>query len=834
MRLTLRTLLAYLDNTLDPDDASALRDKLSESGFATTLVQRIRQSLVNGELSAPTPDSVGPVEDANVISEYLDSTLTPEQVAEIERACLESDTHLAEAAACHQILTLILGKSAEVSPELRQRIYELPEKNIESIATPSGSFSAVSIPESPDLGPSQDDILTADANAAEPPSDVKPVGIADSGVSDAPTRLREAGVVDDALSNAGTGPAIAGTKPRATDETSLYGGTVRTSRITPWLVTLALTAVTLFALARIFYPLLDNGKLAEADGDLSPIVENNQQADGEPESDQTNGATDQTNANPEEIGTSEGAEVIPAPAVDEGQEPVEQADVLPAAVDNENDENSGEASVDIEEAMIDVDDLAPPVPGGDALPMPAPDKDTGESIPVAVDPNPNGAPASVEVSEEVKPIGEMELIPLDKLDSASNDAPPVPPTVGEAGAPVPPPPVDDPNGQEAPVDPDDLAKPPAVEIAKLGDGPTLIVTGQSGGNWTRLKPGAAIGDGTPLVVAPTFRATFQASNNTEITSVGASRLVLKDDGGQLTVDVQFGRVLIKANEPGVNMTVILGGHPVKFQFKDAGATAAASVKFSRPPGLDPLVVKNRTRFMAALAVQGPLTITSESKEHELATGVQWIRKGDSSEETSPVDSILPWIDPPASGVVSIESSARDGLLAVLQGAPSLELALTEATSFRRSEVAALAARTLLLMGRADIYFGGDGIMNQPKQRLYWGSHFQSLLDAIDLNSVSAESINRAIVNLDSAHARDLQRMLVGYSQQQLKAGGDKELVAYLDSSSMAVRAFALENLQRITGTTLYFRADQDNPVRREPGIEKWKIRQRKGDIRWKE
>ena len=43
MRLTLRTLLAYLDNTLDAQDAESLVVKLSESGFATQLVLRIRE-----------------------------------------------------------------------------------------------------------------------------------------------------------------------------------------------------------------------------------------------------------------------------------------------------------------------------------------------------------------------------------------------------------------------------------------------------------------------------------------------------------------------------------------------------------------------------------------------------------------------------------------------------------------------------------------------------------------------------------------------------------------------------------------------------------------------
>ena len=51
---------------------------------------------------------------------------------------------------------------------------------------------------------------------------------------------------------------------------------------------------------------------------------------------------------------------------------------------------------------------------------------------------------------------------------------------------------------------------------------------------------------------------------------------------------------------------------------------------------------------------------------------------------------------------------------------------------------------------------------------------------------------------------------------------------------MSVRVLAIENLHRVTGTTLYYRAEQEHESRRAAVIKKWVARLRKGDIRWQE
>ncbi|QEF99551.1 hypothetical protein Mal15_36160 [Stieleria maiorica] len=885
MRLTLRTLLAYLDNTLDPQDSEILRQKVEQSGFATQLVQRIRSSVADPSLSAPAPDSVHPIEEPNMMSNFLDSTLAPEQIAEIEKACLESLPHLAEAAACHQILTMVLGRPAEASDRLRERVLAMvddkgnivdPDSTSEPGQVSGGASPVIAGEIGPrysgvDLSDATDETAVAATAASELPSggadadvgsfpsaasepmtdpratpsqDVQPVGAGDSGVFQAATKLREqshqfaeAGMaLDDA-------PPLAGDRPlRQLERSDFYDGEVRSSRITPWLVSLALVGILLFAISRIFAPLLGPQKVAQSSNDQANgdaiVADSASEAPSPSDASETavpdqppsgsigDGIGDAMQIDPEMLPAPDPQPVTPQPSsaaaeTSDGSAQVDSSEPDSAA-------ESADRSTAATTVEPTVDPNAPPVPP----PVPAPVPPQGDV----------GEPASPVPQQS----GAAEIVMED------SDGPPLPPAMADPrvaalpdskdSAAVSPEPK--PDGMESTTGAD-AADPAGVdqEIATLASETALVAQRVDETKWALIAPKSAVGPGSVVVCGPEYRAEFVIAGNESLTCTLVGPTEIRWESGQATVnvDVRFGKGIVQLAEPGNSLAMTVGQTKILAQTETGQATLAFDVQHHRPLSADPMLPQNHRTSVVLTCVAGNVSMTGHGNPADIPAGGQVTLDLDATDAGVNVVTQPPrlpsWIDPEVD-TGSLESEAAGDLLELVRGddSDSLLLSLRVALGFRRNEVAALAGKTMLALGDASAYFGVDGLFSNPKQRLYWSSHLAAVRQMMDRSVEDAAAVRTAIAGqneaMDNADGDTLFRLLTGYSQDQLKTGGDAELVADLESASMPVRVLASEHLRDISGTTLFFKPEEGVASRREEVVKKWKVRLRKESIRY--
>lgn len=749
MRLTLRTLLAYLDRALDTEDDAAIAEKLKQSEFASKLVQRVKACLTNDVLSAPAVTATGTADDANRIGEYLDSVLSAEQVAEVERICLESEPHLAEVAACHQVLTLVLAKPAEIPLSLRQRIYQMdPAVDLESIVA-NGSFdsagdpftvNASSISSAETLPGVSGGVSAIPTEVTAPP--IVPVGPDDSGVSDAPTRLKDTVT----LFPAAEAPAMAGSRKLSAADLSDY--TVRPSRVVPWLVSLALLAAFLFVATKAFSPLFDrNGddvvRLADSDS-------------GSP-----------TSVNP----------VVP-----DVSEPTEPVDAVPADPAK----------------RPSIDPVAPDGQGPAIVENPPP------SV-VIVDPDAAVTDSGTKV--------DSVAMPSVKPDAPAMVTPIEPPAV-------------EPSPLEA-AEPED-------PIVVTSEGSLLLIRDPDLDAWVLGKKGDVVAAESELICPPTFRDKLSIHEEIELTMVGPSRITLRPSPGKAAeVTLGYGRFLVTGKVDGRQLLVRFGDTESVLTLPTPASVAAIEVLSTRRPGVDPEDVNAIRQVIQVLASQGtPKWRSGNRPEVTLESGQLLTVDSGNQVSLSDVSVIPAWLDEPVEVVDSLESLARTGLLQLLRGNESIELSLREAMDFRRAEVGALAARTMLLLGRHDVYFGAEGVFSQSKQRTHWPDHFAAMVRTIDRGPELAAAVRQSIMQMDGAQAAEIYRLLWLFSDEQLVAGADEKLVKALDDSNMTIRVLASENLRQITGNLLNYRPETETTVRRAADIKKWEVKLRKGEIRW--
>ncbi len=761
MRLTLRTLLAYMDDILEPSDHEDLGSKIEASDFASELIHRSRDTVRRLRLGAPAVLSDGSDDvldsvdlgDANAVAEYLDNTLPPEQVADFERMCLEPgtepDMHLAEVASCHHVLTMVLGEPAEVDSELKSRMYQLPAHlaNGQKLRIEPAHVTQQAAPPVPSA-------VTVALPLAQPASVVAEHEI--------PDYLREAA----ASKRRSRRWAIVTTLLAVSGLVFFWFASAPEAELPP-------------ELAQAGMETFDDGEIAiEGFGDSTTDAmagDEGAMSSAPPFVPESQAATEAPAyvSGPGETSEAMPSDTFDSPVVGLGkmEEPV--APSAEADSPGEVELAAGEPEMEIAEA----EETAPAASVATTTPTPSNEIETGTSE--------SSAAMAAEGAEEPLLVASAAGTLMEEATPTATD---------EAGEPATP----------EPAVPQRLGN-------YLGNNDVLLIHDAAWEKWIRLPPRTPISTGDALLTLPKFRThVVLADVNTYLS--GGTRLQIplekfdtSASNTELNLEMVYGRLLLNAGLKGSQVAMQVGDQLREFRL-ESSASLAVDVERVFVPGTD---YENE-----AAPVKAIWYLTSGSVEWPTAAGgTQTIQAPAMWETIDGIDEIpeqieqLPvWID--RERMTDMQRSAREDLSKELEVEQPVGIRLLELTEGkglgRRKEVRVLAAAASVFVGEFEPLVK---TLNDSDQSRVWESHIQALRQAMALSPEDANQLRQAFVNNRGEEAaHDLMDMVVGYNAQQvgetreaIQSGALAQLIQWLDHDSLDYRVLAIHNIREITG-----------------------------------
>ncbi|HEX5470758.1 MAG TPA: hypothetical protein VFW73_02675 [Lacipirellulaceae bacterium] len=811
MRLTLRTLLAYLDDVLDPADKEELAHKIESSDFAEDLVHRTRDTVRRLRLSAPQVIGNGIGLDPNSVAEYLDNVMAPDAVGDFERICLESDVHLAEAAACHHVLTMVLGQPAEIDPLARQRMY--------TIASEAGGRKQLRV-EPAHVTTSQ----IAAAGVSAEPIIVSTATEPQSHKAEIPEYLRAGGwwrawgawaTVAVILVIGAAVLLTTDFRNRPTDESSM-------AKVSPQAVA----------------PAADNESAPTAVNQAPSISSSAQQATP---------STQIESVVPTDTQVGPASPVTP-PAQPSPSAVTSSPPAQPATTPEKTDRYA------VSTATNNVS-TTPPQPAA-----PAESTTTAISPPAtqeSVGPPPNAvtAPGSATANVPVtKPSPEAFVKPSMPPQPRPSVIPPASTANGTTNTATV-------AASEATFNPnaaDNSVKrgskvqlpPGPIELGTYMGGKTVLLRYDSkAGSWFRVEPRAAVTVGERLLALPEFRPkiafvsglNMDVSGGTEVVMSGGSKPMSAAPAAPIAaaeipeVELVYGRIVFVNSAAGDSRVRLkLGSNTGEAQIT-RNSTLAVEVEREYVPGQDP-------RKAAALidcrlyAPDGGVVWKDAAGSKSVEKASRWTVNDKGA--TQPVADPSPpdWIYREPIGLVSEQRYGAPKIESTLVSNVPAETQLLELfQSSKQPEVKSLVTRSCINVGQFVPFVEA---LRDSEQKWNWKAHINALRSAMALSPDSANKVWQTLVDQRGRPAAaDLYEMLCGYSAdevghtpEQMKTGAVAKLINWLENDSLDYRVLAWNDLREITGKQLLSNP-ADTITYRTRGVRAWRERLKKGDLK---
>jgi hypothetical protein len=766
-------MLAYLDELLEPADAQDVGKKIEESDFASSLMHRIRDVTHRMRLAAPRLEGRGMGLDPNTVAEYLDNTLAGERVPDFEKVCLESDVHLAEVAAAHEILALVLGEPAEVEQTLRQRIYDLPSE-----------------PPRPGTG---DESLRAESGA--PP-------VANAAVGDAGSVPEQF----DASIARKKRPKRRKSRRAVEVPDYLREEEEETDR-QPWLI--AAVVVLLLVGAGLFvqwqWPSVFQGIIGEQVA-VNPATSHDEKGGDEKDRDRAiaddssgkdksanqSGDVDDTLTDESPESTSDAAQSDhEASAGPEGDKASDEA----ADSQTQGEKAAGDESTDThEEAEATRENAAAEANKGDEADM----EEEGSDL---VRPSADSAAANEddENAPDAPRPDEKDATDARKAKSATQKAADAPKRTKRAGE----------------------------VVGRLTTEHDVLLRWEDGTGWVRLPIRETLHAGDRLLVLPTYKPNVALAVGVALQMLGGSEAEIEgpDAQGIPGVRVARGRVVLLPIKPDSQVRLRIGERSGLITFGQDDAPVGVEVVLELPDGADPEreTANARAEFYVTT---GEIHWAGEKPQGEkvVVETIQGparrvLQGGPAPAGAEQIDakSLPAWTG--ATELEKLEKDASAFLDKELAVERPLTLVLKEVAGHRKIEFSLLAMRSLAEIGEFDSFVP---FINNPDQKnAICLAQVDGLHAALARGPEQAVKIRKTYVNQRGKNkGPELYRMLWGYNREQLKGGDDRVLVKHLNDQDVDMRVLSFWNLKRLTGATHGY-TPQATEAKRQVALKKW-------------
>jgi hypothetical protein len=348
----------------------------------------------------------------------------------------------------------------------------------------------------------------------------------------------------------------------------------------------------------------------------------------------------------------------------------------------------------------------------------------------------------------------------------------------------------------------------------------------------RLPANAALNSGDQLLVLPTYRPTITLSAGITLQVPSETLFTLGPVGadGVPSVKILYGRlVAMTTGKAGARLRIDVGVNNGIITFTDADAILGVEVRRYFLAGVNPELQESRVAA-DLYAASGHMDWSGQDGSTVTLSAPQRWPLSPPMPDAPAVDASAParlpkWIA--GEQLNANDARASEALATALDADKPLLIALHEMATHRRVEYRAFAAECLALLDQFEPLVG---MFNDPDQRPMWPVEIASVKAALARGQSTAAAVREAFQKQRGDEAgKDLYRMFLGYTKDQLQAAEAARLVEYLDHDNLDFRVLAFTNLQDITKAHHNYRPEANDQARKQPA-RSWQEALRLGQI----